>query len=556
MMIETLVAIERNAGRVKEILGVLGRYGLADWLSGLHYDWLQSRLVSYDGQHIAELSTPVRLRLAFTELGTTFIKLGQMLSTRSDLVGPEVAEELAKLQVDTPADPPEVARQLVEQELGRPIADLFAEFDPQPMASASIAQVHKARMATGEAVVVKIQHAGVEEKVARDLDILMGLAELAQKHAAVLRPYQPVATVRQFRRITLRELDFAHERRHLEQFAANFEEDDTVYFPSVVGDRCSRRVLTMEQLTGIPITDETALRQSGADLNEFARRGAAMYLSMIFRDGFYHADPHPGNLMLLPGGVVGVLDCGMVGRLDETLRHEIESMLLAAAQADAEQIADIVLRIGAVPPDCNRDEFRADIGEFLADLTGIKLESFDLSATLKGLVDIIRRYHVTLPTPMSMMLKVLIMLEGTSCRLDRDFSLAELMQPVCERAVRRRLAPHRLLQRFQRSYRHWERLLDSLPKDLSEILKRMREGSLHVKLEHQHVETTVNRLVLGVITSSLFVGSSLLWSAQAPPTLGGISVFGLLGFLVALYLTYRLFSAIRRSGNLLDKDEK
>jgi ubiquinone biosynthesis protein len=281
-----------------------------------------------------------------------------------------------------------------------------------------------------------------------------------------------------------------------------------------------------------------------------------MYLNMIFRDGFYHADPHPGNLMLLPDGVVGVLDCGMVGRLDETLRQEIESLLLAAAQADAEQIADIVLRIGAVPPECNRDEFRADVGEFVADLTGIKLESFDLSATLKGLVDIIRRYHVTLPTPMSMLLKVLVMLEGTSRRLDRDFSLAELMRPVCERAVRRRLDPHRLLQRFQRGYRNWERLLDTLPKDLSEILKRMREGSLHVKLEHQHVETTVNRLVLGVVAAALFVGSSLLWSTRAPPTLGGVSVFGALGFLVALYLTYRLLTAIRRSGNIWDKDDQ
>ena len=338
--------LERNARRVGEIVGVLSKYGLADWLKGIPLSRVQEWLHSSQGQSIVELRPGERVRLAFTELGTTFIKLGQMLSTRPDLVGPDLAQEFSHLQSNAPADPAEVVRATVQAELGRSPEDLFAEFEPEAFAAASIAQVHRARLRTGEAVVLKIQKTGIEVKVEADLSILAGLAELAEKHAPQLRNYDPVALVRQLRRSLLQELDFTHERRNLEEFTRNFAEDDTVHFPGAFPAFSSRRVLTMDRLEGIPGTDPERLKASGEDLSGFARRGAHLYLAMIFRDSFYQADPHPGNLMLLPGGVVGVLDFGMAGRLDEGLRDDIEGLLLAVAQGDAETLTDAVWHLG------------------------------------------------------------------------------------------------------------------------------------------------------------------------------------------------------------------
>ena len=553
MKFTALTRLERNVHRTGEIIGVLAKYGLADWVKGLSFSWIQARIKSVDGQSIPNLKFEERVRLALTELGTTFIKLGQMLSTRPDLAGPELARELAHLQTAAPADAPDTARATIEAELGKPLNDLFAQFDEAPMASASIAQVHLARLHSGEQVVVKVQHAGIAEKIMPDLDILAGLAELVEKHASQVRLYQPAAVVRQFRRTLLRELDFTFERRNLEEFARHFAQDDTVHFPRPYAQCSTRRVLTMERLEGILGTDSAALAASGADLNEFARRGATMYLEMIFRDAFYHADPHPGNLMLLPGGVVGVLDCGMVGRLDEELAEGLDEMLMAVLAHNSADLGDVLLRLGSAPVGAPRDQLRADLTDFVGDYVGQSIQDMDLSGALNSLFEIIRRYDITLPAPVSLLLRTLVELEGTAQRLSPQFSLAEVFRPFYTTMVRRRLSVRGLLGRLQHAYRDWERLAESLPRDLGEVLQRVRDGTFAVHLDHRHLDPVINRLVLGVMTASLFVGSSLLWSMKAPPTLAGVSVFGGAGYLLAAYLGWRLLRAIKKSGDINSK---
>jgi ubiquinone biosynthesis protein len=548
-----LTRLERNAHRVGEILAVFAKYGLADWFKGWHIAWIQERIQTFDGQHIPNLKLEERVRLAFMELGTTFIKLGQVLSTRPDLVGPELALELAHLQTAAPADPPDTVRATMEAELGRTPETLFAAFDYVPLASASIAQVHAARLHTGEEVVVKIQRARITDKILPDLDILAGLAELAEKHAQQIRPYQPAGVVRQFRRTLMRELDFTFERRNLEEFTAHFAQDPTVHFPPPYSEFCSRRVLTMERLKGILGTDSAALAASGADLNEFARRGADMYLQMIFRDTFYHADPHPGNLMLLPNGVVGVLDCGMIGRLDPELAEAMEDVLLAVANPTSTDLAEILLRIGSAPPGAPRDQLRADVTDFVADYTGQSIQDLDLSGALKSLLEIIRRYNITLPPPLAMLLRTLVELEGTAQQLSPDFSLAEVIRPFYLPMVRRRFAPARVLSRLQHAYRDWERLIGALPRDISDVMKRVRDGTFSIHLDHRRLDPVINRLVLGIMTSALILGSSLLWSMKAPPVLAGVSVFGGAGYLVAMYLGWRLLRAIKKSGDISSK---
>ena len=545
---------QRDLGRLAQIAALLAKYGLASWLKPIPWDWLHQHFKGPEGGVIAENSLASRLRLVLTELGPTFIKLGQVLSTRPDLIGADLADELAKLQSQTVADHPDIVHATIVEELGRPPEEIFAHFEPTAFASASIAQVHAARLKTGESVVIKVQKHGIEKKVEADLSILSWLAEQVEHYSPPLKSYEPVAVVRQFRRTLLREFDFAHELRNLEEFSRRFAKDSTVRFPKAWAEFSGHRVLTMERFEGIFGTEPERLRDSGADLNLFAQRGANMYLAMIFRDSFYHADPHPGNLMWLPGGIVGVLDCGMVGRLDERLRDEIENLALAVGQGDARALADAIFRLSLVPPQDSRELLQADLSEFVGEFAGQSLRDLDISAALNSLVGIIRQHRLVLPPGVSLLLRTLVVLEGTAQLLSPNFSLAEVILPFYHRAIGRRLAPRRLLLRLHRTYRDWDQLLQALPRDINEALQRIRTGAFRVHLDHRHLDPVVNRLVLGIVTASMFLGSSLLWSMKAPPEIGGISIFGAAGYVCAMYLGWRLFRAIKKSGDIDSKD--
>jgi len=545
MPFDALGRLKRHARRVGQVVGVLAKYGLADGLRWLNVDWIQDRLRSRDGVRLREQSLETRIRLALTELGTTFIKLGQVLSTRPDLVGNELADELALLQAQTPADPPEVARAALTAEFGAPPEEVFAEFEPKAFASASIAQVHRATLRSGEPVVVKVIRAGVPEQAATDLEILQALARLADKHAAFLRPYQPVLLARQFQRMLARELDLGYERDNLQRFSQRYAEEPQVHFPAVYRTWCTRRVLTMERLEGVPASDLAALRASGTDLAAFTRIGARLWLDMIFVDAFYHADPHPGNLMRLQDGALGVLDCGMVGRIDGDLRQDIEAMLLAATESDAAELADIVLRVGRAPADTDRGALRVEIDEFLDDYVDRSLQDLDVGGALASLLGIIRRYRIVLPASLSLLLRTVVVLDGTSRGLDRDFSLAELIAPVYRRTMRRRLSPRRLLGRVRRAGREWDRLLEVLPGDLRHVLERMRADSFRVRLDHRHLDASVNRLTLGIVVAALVLAATTLWTSSAPPRLYGMSLLGLFAYGLAVVLGLRLLRAMR-----------
>ncbi len=550
MKLTSIPQLARNANRLREILTVLSKYGLADWVSRLDIERAKDLFKSRDGTGLAHQSHESRIRLALTELGTTYIKFGQMLSTRADLVGPELAKELSTLQEGAPADPPQAARATVEAELGQPLAELFTEFDERPLASASIAQVHRARLRDGEAVVVKVQHPGIEAKVRTDLDILVGLAELAEQFLPELRRYRPRATAAEFQRQLLRELDFGREERNLQQFAANFADNPSVRFPRPNSELSTSRVLTMEYLEGVRVTEAKRLAELGYDVGEIARRGAEIYMDMIFRDGFYHADPHPGNFVVLPAGVIGMLDCGMVGRIDPELREQIEDMLLAVVNRDATRLATIVMRIGATPPQLDQTGLSNDLAELVAYHGGKSLQQFDLGQALTDLTEIIRRYQIVLPTAIALLIKVLVMLEGTSRLLHPQFNLTGLMAPYQRKMLRRRLSPARHLQKLRRLFNEWEYFGEVLPRTLADLLQSLQTGRFDVHLEHRRLEPSVNRLVLGLLTSALFLGSALLWSMNVPPTVGGVSVVGVVGCGLSLALGLRLLWAIRKSGHL------
>lgn len=547
--ISALPQFRRNAKRFTEIVTVLLKYGLANWLKGGDPQFFQKLFTSREGQSLAGLDFPVRLRMAFTELGTTFIKLGQVLSTRDDLISPELAAELAKLQADAPADPPEAVRAVIEAELGHGPEEIFDEFQPEPMGSASIGQVHAARL-EGAEVVVKVRHPGISAKVATDLDILAGLASLAEKHDPELRLYQPRALVAEFRRTLLNELDFRQEARNLERFNRNFADNHAIRIPQPLPQASGDRVLTMERFRGFSIGDAERLRDTGRDTAELTRQGANIYLEMIFGHGFYHADPHPGNIWVLEDGRIGLLDCGMVGRLDQRTRDQVQSILMAALHNDARRLTDILLRLASAPADLDRRALEADVEHFVADYLGQSLSEIDLSELLHSLTAMIRNHHIILPADIALLIKTLVMLEGTSRQLSRDFNLLELVEPYLMESMRRRWTPQGILERLSSRYQDWDRLLEVLPGDLGEVLTQLKEGRLRIVQTHQGLDRPVNRLVLGLIDAALFLGSCVLLAGDAPPLLWGMSIWGLAAGVAFLAVGWRLWRAMKRSGGL------
>ncbi len=554
MSFASLPQIKRNAKRFEQIVRVMAKYGLAGWLRKSDPEFIQRFLTSAEGEMLTALPRAERVRMALTELGATFIKLGQMLSTRADLVGAELAEELSKLQSSAPADDAAVVRGIIESELGQPVEQLFAKFSDVPIASASIAQAHVATLADGSEVVLKVQHAGVEELVLNDLDILTALAGLAEKYSPELRLYQPLQTVRAFRRHLLRELDFGREEQNLLQFQEHFAEDKTVRIPRPYPELSARRVLTMERLEGISVGDGERIRAEGLDRRELAKRGVNVFLEMIFRDRFYHADPHPGNILVLPDNVIGLLDCGMVGYLDQGIRSGFEGLIEGFLLNDAELITDNALQLGTPPKDLDREELQGQLEVFMQDHLSNSLKDLDLGGALTSLMEIIRRHRITLKPGVALLIKVLVMLEGTGRLLNPDFKLAEMLAPYYKRMTQRNFSPREILRRLRRSYRDWDQFFKILPRDLVELLRQARRGTLDVHLQHRRLDSVANRLAYAMLTAALFLGSTQLWGLRIPPLLWETSVPGVAGTLLSLWLGFRLLRSIHQSGGMGKED--
>jgi ubiquinone biosynthesis protein len=554
MKISSIPQIYRHLARWREIFGVLSKYGLANWISHLDLEFAKELFKDPGGESLARLNPETRIRLALAELGPTFIKLGQILSTRPDLVGVELATELQRLQDETPSDSPDKVRAAIEAELRQPLEEAFACFDDRPLASASIGQCHAARLHSGEQVVVKVRHPGIEDKIRVDLDILTGLAMLAQR-LPEFENYRPRAIVAEFQRTLRHELDFGREERNMQQVARDFAGDPRVRVPHSFPAFSSSRVLTMQRLDGIKLNEVERLKAAGLDLETIARNGAELYLSMIFGTGFYHADPHPGNLVVLPGNVIGLLDYGMVGRIDEPLREDIEEMLVAVANQDATHLTAIIKRLGSVPPGLDQAALEQDVADFVAHYANQPLSEFDVTGALNELVEMIRRYRITLPPRIALLIKVLVMLEGTSRLLAPRFNLLDVMRPYRRQIALQRLSPHRQARKLRRFYIEMERLVSELPRGLTDIFRQVQSGKFDVHLDHRGLEPSVNRLVYGMLTSALFLGSTLLLSRSVPPRIWlplaeEFSLLGMLGCIISLVLGLRLLRAISKSGHL------
>ncbi|OBT14803.1 hypothetical protein A9264_13585 [Vibrio sp. UCD-FRSSP16_10] len=556
MKLNQFSQFKQNTSRFHEIIIILSKYGLANWVKEKDPDFLNGLFTTSDGKNFAGLPFPIRLRMAFTELGTSFIKLGQMLSTRADIIGPDIAKELALLQSDVPSDSQEVVTRTIENEFATSIDNLFKEFNFTPIGSASIGQVHQATLLTGQAVVVKVQHADIEDKIRADIDILELLAKLAEKYDPELRLYQPQSLVRDFCNHLLKELDYSKELSNMELIRHQFKNTSCIHIPEAYSELSGKRVLTMERLTGFSIGDKTKMEQDHVDGKSLADIGVNMYLDMVFKHRVFHADPHPGNLWVMPDNKFGLLDFGMVGRLDEELQEAIENMLLAAIQQDSSEVTYQITRVCSVPKDFVQQQLQDDVGDFIFEYFSRSLESVSVTDMLNRFTEIIRIHHIMMPTGISLLIRVLILLEGSSHLLDRNFSINSAIEPYANKMRLRRMHPNRFTRKLTKSLTAWERLLASLPTDLETIVEQIRSGQFDVNLKHRNLDAVVNRLVYGVLTSALLLGGSMLLSTQVPPLIHGVSVIG--GVLLSLsgVLGLKLLKAVNLSGNLIDDRNK
>jgi ubiquinone biosynthesis protein len=556
MLIQALGAA-RDLGRMQEIAGVLVRHGFGDTVRRLGLaDALERAGHALNHEHAAELARlepPVQVRMALEELGPAFVKFGQLMAGRSDLLGPEWIAELSKLHSQVPALPLDELRPQLREDLGTDPEQVFARFDPEPLAGASIAQVHRAALKDGTEVVVKIRRPGIEAKVEADLRLLARLAALVETELPSLKPYGPQRLVREFARSLRRELDLAVECRSAERVGANLAPLGFVSVPRVHWQHTGPRLNVQDLVDGVPGEDLARVDAAGLDRRVLAQRGAQAVLKMIVQDGFFHADPHPGNVFYLPGNRLAFIDFGMVGRLAPQRRDELLQLLLGLVQHEPQAVADVLLDWTGDGHGVDLNRLETEIEAFVDQYHGTPLAELNLGQMLTDVTTILREHQLALPSDLALLIKCFVSLESMGRGLDPDFHMASEALPLLHETVRARWQPRALALRTWGSLRRGLALAGSLPGDLTRLLRNARRGRVHVGLEIMHlkrvgdqIDRAANRLALALIVAALIIGSSIVMTVGGGPTLFGLPAFGLLGFVGAVAGAVSLVRSIRR----------
>ena len=545
-MVSGLFGTSRELPRLREISSVLVRHGLGDLVRRAGIATLLERagqvLQWGEASELAHLEPQQRAKLAFEQLGPTFVKLGQILSTREDLLPPAWTTELARLHSQVASVPFDDLLPQVEQALGRSPFEVFDNLEREPYAAASIAQIHRAKLASGTPVILKIRRPGIEAKIDADLRILGHLAHLVEREIPEVRRYQPVQVIGQLRASLERELDLAVEARNTERFARNFADDLDILVPRVYWEWTSSAMNVQEHIEGIRGNDLAAIDNAGLDRKELAARGADAVLKMILVDGFFHADPHPGNVIYLPGNRIALIDFGMVGRLSPVRRRQVVDLLAGLARRDEETMLEVLLDWRG---DDVVDEARlaTDLGELAFDYVDLPLKDLKIGVLLRRVSAILREHSIVLPVDLTLLFKALISLEGLGRQYDPEFRLIERIKPFLDRAMRDRFQPAEAARRAQVTLSDFLGLVTSMPRDLARLVKDARHGRMRVDLDLKRLDSfgdrldsAIDRATIGIMTASLVIGSSIVMTVAEGPTLFGVPLltfFGLFGYLIA-----------------------
>lgn len=560
-MLRETIGVMRDLPRLHAISSVLIRHGLGDIVRRIGI----VNVLEQAGQILnfraasesVRLEPAQRMRLALEELGPTFVKLGQVMATRIDLFPPDWIAEFEKLHSNVPPVPFDELLLDVQRALGRSPFEVFRDLEKEPFASASIAQVHRARLQDGTPVVLKIRRPYIRVKIEADLRILEQIAALVESEIPEARRYQPVAIVGHFARSLERELDLALEARNIERVAKNFAEDPLVVIPKVYGEWVSEVMNVQEHIVGIPGTDFAAVEAAGLDRKLLAARGADAVLRMILIDGFFHADPHPGNVYYLPGNRIAMVDFGMVGRLSPLRRSQVVDLLAGLAQLDEEPMIDVLLDWAG---DAHVDEIKlaADLNELVFDYEGVPLKDIRIAVLLRQFAALIREHSIVIPSDLALMFKAIITMEGLGRQFDPEFQVVDQLLPLLSRVRMERYQPAVLLKRGRNALADFFSVAGSVPRDLARLLRDARRGKTRIDLDlkrldqfGKQLDNTIDRATMGILTASLVIGSSIVMTVQGGPTVFDVPLYtmlGLGGYLVAFCTSVWIVFGIWRSG--------
>jgi ubiquinone biosynthesis protein len=547
--------------RARQIVDVIMRNGLGV----LAQQWELTRFlprgrrapsVNSDGVMVdGRLTTAQRVRLTIEELGPTFIKLGQLAATRPDIFPVEYVTEFEKLLDSAPPVPVEQVRAVIQSELQEPVESLFAEFDPTPLASASIGQVHRAQLHTGERVVVKVQRPGIESTISADLDLLISQARFLENRSERARQFNLVELAEEFSYALRQELDYTSEGRNADRFRRHFADDPRLRIAKIYWHLTTKRVIVSEELYGFKINDVARLRADNYDLVAIARMGTEIYMQQIFTDGFFHADPHPANIFIV-GEQLALIDFGTVGYLTDQLKDQLVDLLVALVRNDAEGIALSMIRLGGNTR-VNEAELRRDVQRFMIRYYGLSLKDVSVSEFLGEVFKIANRHRIKLPSDFALLGRTLAILEGVARQLDPNIVLVEVAQPFATKLVRERYSPDKIGNSLVRSLREANALTQSLPRRMDALLKKVEHDDLHLNLSlsdperfTDKLDVVFNRLAFSLVVASTIIGSALLIQSGRTFTL---PIFGYdlpvaqVSFIASIVLGVRLLWSIMRS---------
>ena len=549
-MLWQAIGAVRDLGRLHDIASILIRYGFGDLVRRIGMAGALERagraLHWHEPEELARLEPPARVRRALEDLGPSFIKLGQILATRVDLFPAEWIAEFGRLQDAAPAIPfAELLPQLTE-DLGEPPEAIFPRLEPEALAAASLAQVHRAWLADGTAVILKVRRPGIRPVVEADLRLLARLAEIVEAEEPELRRYRPREVVRQFTLSLRRELDFSAEGRSAERIAAHFAAHPEIVVPRTHWPWTGERLNVQDHVEGIAGRDLAAVDAAGLDRRLLARRGARAVLKMMLEDGFFHADPHPGNVFYLPDNRIAFIDFGMTGRLSEERRYQLAVLLHGLVSHDAQKVAEVLLDWSG-GAEVDSETLQTEIDAFVDQYHGVPLKNLDLGAMLSDLVAILREHGLTLPPDLALLIKAFITLEGMGRQLDPDFDMAGEAAPCLEQVLLAHAAPDALVRRGWRSLGRALALVAGLPQDLRQLLRAARRGKLHVEVDvlplkqfGERLDNAASRLALAIVTAALIIGSAIVMTVERESALGRFGfIAAALGGLWVLFSIWR-----------------
>ena len=549
----------RHVRRYREITGVLLKHGFGEFVTALGLErrlvWLRRHKPGGDPDQA--LSRYQRARLALAELGPTFIKLGQMLSTRRDLFPPELVAELEKLQDEVPPFPLAEVQQILTEEFGDDTTRLFLDFQDTPLASASIAQVHEATTPDGTRIVLKIRRPRIKAQIETDIGIMHHLAGLTERFIEGANVFDPVRLVDEFAKNIRKELDFKLEASRMVRTRRCFQDDPRLRVPEVYWDICTERVLAMGYVAGLKVSRVEEFEVHGLDRRAVAERGARILMSQVFEHGFFHADPHPGNILVLPGNTLCLLDYGNVGTLSDRVREQLSNMILGFVERDERRVTAAVFQMAHFHNYAKTDQIEADVAAFMEDHLYRPVGDIRVGPLLSDLSRLLVRHDIHMPTSFFQLVKCLSTLEGVATMLVPDFDLLETAKPFARKLVRNQLHPRQALHDLMSAGGEYRKLMRDLPSEIRQIVTLFKLGEIGFKVEHRGLESlehthdqVSNRIVFGIVLAALIVGSSVMVLSRIPPKWHEIPIVGLVGFLVSGLMGFWLLYSIIKHGRM------